>query len=230
MAYAPAYDAQCAHVEEVLAARDAGRPEVGRLLLVEHDPVITFGRRPGAGGNLVAGQEALARHGVALAHSDRGGDITYHGLGQLVAYPILDLNVLNLGLHDYMRLLESAVIRLLSEFGVIGHREPGATGVWVDLPGPDTTVRAKICAMGVRIRRWVSMHGLALNVTTNLDHFGLIVPCGLAGRKVSSLAELLGDARPDLPRVREAIVEALAAEVRAAMAHAATLKAAAAGA
>src|SRR5690606_11294576 len=131
LAYEPAYRLQQDHAEEVLAARAAGAPEVGRVLLVEHDPVITVGRRPGAARHLLATPEMLARHGVALVETARGGDITYHGPGQLVAYPIVDLNRLNLGLHDYMRLLESAVIRTLAAYGVEGRREPGATGVWV---------------------------------------------------------------------------------------------------
>lgn len=229
MAYAPSYQAQCAHLEEVLAARDAGAAEVGRVLLVEHDSVITLGRRPGAVGNLVAGREELARQGIDLVQTDRGGDITYHGPGQLVAYPILDLNVLNLGLHEYMRLLEGAVIGLLAHLGITGHRDHTATGVWVEVP--DTTgslpARAKICAMGVRVRRWVSMHGLALNVSTNLEHFGLIVPCGLAGRPVTSLQALLGDACPALSNVKAMLVDALAREVQAAGARAAAARTAA---
>jgi lipoyl(octanoyl) transferase len=192
MAYREAYRAQCDHVEEVLASREAGTPEPGRILIVEHDPVITISRRQGAGGNLLASPELLARHGIAIEKTDRGGDITYHGPGQLVVYPILDLNAHNLGLHAYMRLLEQAVIDTCASFRIPAHRDPGATGVWVSPegigltpgPGPDD---AKICALGVRVRKWVSMHGLALNVRTNLGHFGMIVPCGLAGRPVTSL-------------------------------------------
>lgn len=205
LAYEPAYQLQCDHVQEVLAAREAGTPEVGRVLLVEHDPVVTIGRRPGAAKHLTASPELLARSGVAVAETDRGGDITYHGPGQLVVYPIIDLNVVNLGLHDYMRLLEAAVIETAGHFGVRARRDAGATGVWVG-EGP---AAAKVCAMGVRVRRWVTMHGLALNVTTNLEHFGLIVPCGLAGRPVTSLERLLGGACPPIARVKEELVASL---------------------
>lgn len=211
---------QCDHAEEVLASRQAGDPEPGRILTVEHDPVITISSRASASRHLLATPQMLAATGVAVASTDRGGDITYHGPGQLVVYPILDLNLLNLGLHDYMRLLEAAAIDLCGELGISARRDPGATGVWVGTPG------AKICAMGVRVRRWVSMHGLALNVTTNLDHFNLIVPCGLAGRPVTSVARELaasGRGTPSIDEVRERLVrvldrrieEALSAAVRA---------------
>ena len=187
MDYAAAYRLQVAHHEEVLAARDAGRPEPGRLLLVEHDPpVITVSRREGAAAHLLASPDILARLGVQVAETDRGGDITYHGPGQLVAYPILDLNFLRLRLHDYLRLLEQSVIDLVAEFQIPSHRDPAGTGVWV--PGLAEPFRSsKICAIGIRIKRWVTLHGLAINVTTNLEHFNLIVPCGLAGRSVTSL-------------------------------------------
>lgn len=198
MGYQRAYRVQCDHVEEVLASRAAGAPEVGRILLVEHDPVITVSSRPGAASNLVATPELLASAGVAVERTDRGGDITYHGPGQLVAYPILDLNVLNLGLHAYMGLLEDAAIETCGRFGIPAERDPGATGVWTGVPS------AKICAMGVRVRRWVSMHGLALNVTTDLSHFGFIVPCGLVGRGVTSLEHELGRRGQPCPSMADA--------------------------
>lgn len=214
--YASAYDLQVAHHAEVLAAREAGdRARIGRVLLVEHDPpVITISRRAGAANNLLATPELLARHGVTVAETDRGGDITYHGPGQLVVYPILDLNRLRLGLHDYMRLLESAVIDTCSRFGVTAQRDASATGVWVTRSthaSPDASPpSAKICAMGVRVRRWVSMHGLALNITTNLDHFGLIVPCGLHGRPVTSLLRERGPERcPSMAEAKSALVDDL---------------------
>jgi lipoate-protein ligase B len=211
MPYADAYALQVAHHEEVLAARDAAArtpAEPGRVLLVEHDPpVITVSRRPGAEAHLLASASTLSAMGVQVEPTDRGGDITYHGPGQLVVYPILDLNALNLRLHDYMRLLEQAVIDTLTGYGVAAARDTatgaggGATGVWVG--------DQKVCAMGVRIRRWVSMHGLALNITTDLSHFNLIVPCGLVGRGVTSLAQLLGAACPPMERVKEDLVERL---------------------
>jgi lipoyl(octanoyl) transferase len=237
--YDAAYALQVEHHAEVLAAREAGTPDPGRILLVEHDPpVITVSRREGARRHLLATPELLAARGVTLAETDRGGDITYHGPGQLVAYPILDLNVYHLGLHDYMRLLEASVIDTLAGFGLPAERDRCATGVWVPQPvpvatgaahaatpppphtitpacPPDPAATAKICAMGVRVRRWISMHGLALNVTTNLDHFTLIVPCGLAGRPVTSLKRELGDRCPPMPAVKTALAAALTASLAA---------------
>jgi lipoyl(octanoyl) transferase len=150
-----------------------------------------------------------------VAETDRGGDITYHGPGQLVAYPILDLNAFGLRLHSYMRFLEDVVIATIAGFGITGVRDPGATGVWVaperggaEASAPGGAAR-KICAMGVRVSRWVSMHGLALNVTTNLAHFDLIVPCGLAGRAVTSMERELGAACPSMDEVKAALVRSL---------------------
>lgn len=184
-------------------ARESDRPEVGRILTVEHPAVITVSSRAAKGNNLLATESMLRAAGVSVAQTDRGGDITYHGPGQLVVYPILDLNLLNLGLHEYMRLLESSVIDACAALGVSGRRDPGATGVWVGEPGE------KICAMGVRVRRWVSMHGLALNVDPNLDHFRLIVPCGLVGRGVTSLARQLPGSPPSMEVAKAAVVAAL---------------------
>lgn len=203
MNYASAYRVQAEALEAVLASRASPAPILGRIHLVEHDPVITISRRPSARTHLVASPEALARAGVTVAETDRGGDITYHGPGQLVVYPVLDLNALRLNLHAYMRLLEEAVIETCGRFGVRAGRDPSATGVWVGSPP------AKICAMGVRVRRWVTMHGLALNVTTDLSHFDLIVPCGLAGRAVTSLQRELGDACPTMPEVKRVLTDSL---------------------
>ncbi len=196
-------------VAAVLAARET-RPMVGRLILVEHDPpVVTISRRPDARRHLVASPELLTKLGVEVRETDRGGDITYHGPGQLVAYPILDLNTLGLNLHAYLRFLEDIVIDLCRSLGVDAHRDVCATGVWVrgdpgraDTTCPGTSAGAKVCAMGVRVQRWITSHGLALNVNTNLDHFKLIVPCGLAGRRVASLAEQLGDACPTMEKIK----------------------------
>ncbi|MFN7020836.1 MAG: lipoyl(octanoyl) transferase LipB [Phycisphaerales bacterium] len=215
--YQSAYQHQLAHHAEVLAAREAGSPEVGRILLVEHvPPVITISRRPGAAAHLLATHDLLARSGVTLAETDRGGDITYHGPGQLVVYPIVDLNLLRLGLHDYMRLLEQAVIDACASFGVATRRDPTATGVWTVAEVP-----AKLAAMGVRVRKWVTLHGLALNVAPDLAHFGLIVPCGLAGRPVTSLRELLRDACPAMTQVKRELVARLSALLSAARVEAA---------
>jgi lipoyl(octanoyl) transferase len=173
-----------------------------RLLLVEHPPVITFGRRPHVQKNLVATEDELAEMGVGVVQSDRGGDITFHGPGQLVAYPIVRLADHRLLVGSYMRKLQQIVIEALAEFGVTAQLDPSAVGVWTRNPQNDF---AKICAFGVRIRRGVSMHGIALNVSTDLRYFNLIVPCGLAGRPVTSLAEVLGDRAPAMDQVKEII-------------------------
>jgi lipoyl(octanoyl) transferase len=176
-----------------------------RLLLVEHPPVITFGRRGDVGNHLLAAADQLAKLGVDLVHSDRGGDITFHGPGQLVVYPIIRLNDHGLSVGGYVRMLQTAVIKALAEIGVCAWREDGVVGVWTDEGGKP----AKICAIGVRIRRGVSMHGLALNVDTNLNYFNLIVPCGLSGRPVTSVRKLLGSAAPSMTIVKSALVRAL---------------------
>lgn len=223
--YAAAYAEQTRRAEQLHAAREnpalrGGAPAAGTILLVEHDPVITISRRQGARANLLATPELLARHGVAIEETDRGGDITYHGPGQLVVYPILDLSLINLGLHGYMRLLEDAVIATCAAFGLAAGREEGATGVWIGGGDAGSGQARKIAAMGVRVRRWVSMHGLALNVTTNLEHFGLIVPCGLVGRPVTSLAKELGEACPSMDAVKRSLVDSLVLRVMAAEADA----------
>ena len=213
--YAAAYQLQCDLHARVLSLRDTAddTTTIGELLLLEHDPpVITVSRRPDARSHLIATPEVLANHGVTVATTDRGGDITYHGPGQLVAYAILDLNRLGLKLHAYMRLLEEAVIRTCGAFDIAATRDDDATGVWVaDDQGRPTS---KICAIGIRVRRWVTMHGLALNVSTNLEHFDLIVPCGLHGRRVTSMQRergARGEAAPDLSEVKRALARELGA-------------------
>lgn len=153
------------------------------LLLVEHPHVITLGRG-GQPAHLLATRQLLDQKGVAFFDADRGGGITYHGPGQLVAYPILDLGCWHKDIHRYLRALEESLLRLLAEYGIPGHAVPGAAGVWVN--------SEKIAAIGVRTSQWVTSHGLALNVNTNLDYFSLIVPCGLANRAVTSMSKLLG--------------------------------------
>jgi len=186
--------------EKIHAQVAAGANE--RLLLLEHPPVITIGRRPDGAANLLTSEEALARLGVEFVHSDRGGDITFHGPGQLVAYPIIRLNDHKLSVGGYVRLLQEAVISALAEFGIKAHREDGAVGVW-------TADGAKICAIGVRIRRGISLHGLALNISTDLNFFNLIVPCGLAGKSVTSLKKILGDAAPAMDKVKHVLTGAM---------------------
>ena len=147
------------------------RQEIGdQLLLVEHPHVVTMGRN-GHMSNLIAGEEILARTGIDFHHTNRGGDVTYHGPGQLVGYPILDLNEWKRDVHAYVRAVEDVIIQTIGQFGLQGGRVEGATGVWVD--------GAKICAIGVHISRWVTSHGFALNVETDLQYFQYIIPCGL---------------------------------------------------
>lgn len=178
-----------------------------RVLFVEHPPVITFGRRPGVSRNLLASDEQLARLGVEVVQSDRGGDITFHGPGQIVAYPIIRLNDHRFSVSGYVHALERAVVATLAGFGIVAQADPAAVGVWAD----DAGKPAKICALGVRIKRGVSLHGMALNVETKLDYFDLIVPCGLAGRAVTSMRKLMGDATPSIEQVKQSLKTHLSA-------------------
>jgi lipoyl(octanoyl) transferase len=166
----------------LVADRQAGRVD-DLLLLVEHPPVLTLGVR-GDGGrtHILATDAALTARGIETFEAGRGGDVTYHGPGQIVGYPIIDLNPDRRDVHRYVRDIEDVLIRVAGDFAVEAMRVPGLTGVWV---GQD-----KLAAIGVRIARWVTSHGFALNVTTNLDDFGLIVPCGIADRGVTSFARL----------------------------------------
>ena len=204
MDYAAALERQRAVHADLVAARDA-RPPM-QLLLVEHDPpVITVSRRPGAERHVIVSDARLAELGVQKVETDRGGDVTWHGPGQLVAYPILDLHRLDLRIHGYMRFLEQTVIDTLAAFGVLGMRDETATGVWVG----DGAPQRKICAMGVRISRWATLHGLALNVCPDLGQFELIVPCGLVGRPVTSLQRELGSRAPSMEQVKNRLADRL---------------------
>lgn len=191
LAYRAAWERQL----EVHARVSSGELAAGAILLVEHPPVITIGRRANAAKNLLASPGFLASRGVDVVETDRGGDVTFHGPGQLVAYPIVNLNAYRLNLHAYMRLLEEVVIVTLGEFGIRAQRDPSpspATGVWVEM-NPDPF--SKICALGVKLRRWVTLHGLALNVTTDLAYFELINACGLS-RPVTSMERVLAASSP----------------------------------
>ncbi len=159
------------------------------LLLLEHPSVITLGaRNRGTRTHVIAPDEELARASIAVHDTGRGGDVTYHGPGQLVGYPILDLRPDRCDVHQYIRDLEEALIIAIARFGVTGRRLAGLSGVWVGEPGSEE----KVAAIGVRVSRWITSHGFALNVTTNLDHFKLIVPCGIADHGVTSLERILG--------------------------------------
>jgi len=157
------------------------------LLLVEHPHVLTLGvRGDGGRSHILVTDEALASRGVDVFETGRGGDITYHGPGQLVGYPILDLKPDRCDVHRYVRDLEEVLIRVAADYGLAGERVQGLTGVWIG--------GEKVAAIGVRIARWITSHGFALNVSTDLDYFNLIVPCGISDRGVTSLSRLLGRA------------------------------------
>ena len=167
---------------------DNPQPTHNYLLWVDHPPVFTLGKS-GKMEHLLVDKEALAEKGIEFYQTNRGGDITFHGPGQLVVYPIFDLDNFFTDIHKYLRFLEEAVIETLKEYGLNGSRSQGETGVWLEVGTP---FARKICAMGVRASRWVTMHGLAFNINTDLSYFDHIVPCGIQGKGVTSLSKELG--------------------------------------
>ncbi len=205
MAYGEALRVQRQTHERVLA-----RAADPTLLLVEHEPVITITGRADPS-HLVASRQKLAQLGIEVADTDRGGDITYHGPGQLVAYPILQLDTLRFNIGRYMHWLEGVAIDTAAAFGVDAFRIKGITGVWAKLSanGEAGAEPGKLCAAGVRVQRNVTLHGLALNVSTNLDHFEAIVPCGLAGCAVTNLASLLGPKTPTMDHVKQVLADTM---------------------
>ena len=178
---------------------------VGTVLLVEHPPVYTLGKS-GHAENLLIPREMLERMGARFYHIDRGGDITFHGPGQLVCYPILDLERIGIGLREYIEALEEAVIRTVAEYGIAAGRIAGASGVWID---PEGRRPRKICAIGVRSSRFITMHGFALNVTTDLEWFSRINPCGFTDRGVTSIAAETGS-QPSMQEVKQLVIRELA--------------------
>ena len=196
--YPQAWDYQSARFQGILAQKLANRqrerdgqplqPTDNYLLFCSHPHVYTLGKT-GQRENLLVSEDELDQLGATFYPINRGGDITYHGPGQLVAYPILDLDNFFTDIHRYLRLLEEAVIFTLADYGVAAGRMDGLTGVWI---GMDTPNPRKICAMGVKASRWVTMHGLAFNLNVDLSYFGHIVPCGIADKAVTSLAQELG--------------------------------------
>ena len=191
--YREAWDIQEEYFSNTIAVKRQNRQldssilTENHLLLVEHPPVFTLGKS-GKIDHLLLKEEVLKSKGIAFFKTNRGGDITFHGPGQLVGYPILDLDNFFTDIHKYLRYLEEIIIKTLSDFGLNSARSDGETGVWLDL---DTPFARKICAMGVRASRWVTMHGFALNINTDLSYFDYIVPCGIKGKMVTSLSKEL---------------------------------------
>jgi lipoyl(octanoyl) transferase len=179
---------------------DLERPN--HFLFVEHSHVYTLGKS-GDLNNLLLNEAQLKEKGISYHKINRGGDITYHGYGQIVGYPILDLDNFFNDIHKYMRFLEETIICVLAEYGLKGERSKGETGVWLDVGTP---FARKICALGVRSSRWVTMHGFALNVNTNLGYFDHIIPCGIKGKAVTSLEVELGR-KLDVEEVKQKILK-----------------------
>lgn len=191
---------------KVAARAGADEPTRHFLLFTEHPPVYTLGKSGDMGNVLLSDEEREAR-GIEFYHTNRGGDITFHGPGQIVGYPILDLERFTTDIGRYLRQVEEVIIRVMALYGLKGERSPGETGVWLDPDKPG--MERKICAMGVRCSRWVTMHGFAFNVNTDLSYFGHIIPCGIVNKQVTSLQRELG--RPlDMETVREQVREAFA--------------------
>lgn len=188
--YKPTWDLQENQLQSIVSLKKHNRaaqvpqPTPNYFYWVEHPPVITLGKS-GLPKHLLLDQNQLSKKGIEFFTTNRGGDITFHGPGQLVGYPILDLENFFTDIHKYLRLLEEAIILTLKEYGLNPERSEGETGVWLDVGTP---FARKICAMGVKASRWVTMHGFALNVNTDLTYFDYIVPCGIQGKAVTSLA------------------------------------------
>ena len=187
--YKETWDYQESLFEEIVELKRKNRaentdlPTPNYFLFVEHPHVYTLGKS-GHIENLLIDEAALAKKGASFYKINRGGDITYHGPGQIVGYPIIDLENFFTDIHKYLRSLEEVIIRTLADYGIKGERSEGETGVWLDVGTP---FARKICAMGVRASRWVTMHGFALNVNTDLGYFDNIIPCGIRGKAVTSL-------------------------------------------
>lgn len=193
--YADALDLQ----RDLARRRISGELAEDVLMLVQHPPVVTLGRTAKAA-NLIAGPEALAARGVELFEVERGGDVTFHGPGQIVGYPIIDLKRHRKDLHWYLRQVEEALIQAVAQFGIVARRVEKYTGVWVDSAAP-----RKLASIGVHARDWVTWHGFALNVTTDLRYFDLMVPCGITDVTMTSVARELEPGSIELRVVAEAI-------------------------
>ncbi len=215
MKYAECWDLQRELFCEVLAQKSApSAADAGTILFVEHPHVYTLGKS-GQAQNMLIDKERLSSIGAEFFHIDRGGDITYHGPGQLVGYPIIDLERLGLGLRDYIDIMEQAVIDAVAHWGIEAIRVEGASGVWIQgkrvgaQEGEQELPLRKICAIGVRASRYVTMHGFALNVTTDLSYFNHINPCGFVDRTVTSIQRETGSQSIDMESVKELVLSNL---------------------
>ena len=193
VSYQEAWERQEDYFSQIISRKRENRnleqpfPTDNYLFFVEHPPVFTIGKS-GKMEHLLLQEEELKTKGISFMKTNRGGDITFHGPGQIMGYPLLDLDNFFTDIHKYLRYLEEVIIKTLAEFSIEGARSDGETGVWLNL---DTPHARKICAIGVRASRWVTMHGFALNVNTDLSYFDYIVPCGIHGKGVTSLAHEL---------------------------------------
>ena len=191
------------------ACAKSSAEDAGQLLIVEHNPVYTLGKS-GKEQNMLVSEEYLRSIGAEFFHIDRGGDITYHGPGQIVGYPILDLEQIGIGLREYIDSIEESIIGVCAEWGIETGRIAGASGVWLE---PETKRARKICAIGVRASRYVTMHGFAMNVNTDLKYFSHINPCGFVDRGVTSLQRELGH-EVDAEVVKSQIVKHLSEKLK----------------
>ena len=213
MGYSECWDLQLSLFERMLSWKREGKAQsqenAGDLLLVEHDHVYTLGKS-GKQQNMLISEEYLRQIGAEFFHIDRGGDITYHGPGQIVGYPILDLEQVGISLRDYIDSIEESIIGVCDQWGIEAGRIAGASGVWIE---PDSPRARKICAIGVRARRYVTMHGFAMNVKTDLKYFNHINPCGFVDRGVTSLEKELGH-EVDFEMVKSQIVKHLSEKLK----------------
>lgn len=206
ISYKAAWDYQESLFSELMQKKLSGKnTSPGYLLFCEHPHVFTLGKN-GSAGNLLIDEKLLEKEGIEFFRINRGGDITYHGPGQIVGYPIVDLEQLGLGIKSYITILENAVIKLLERYGIASTRLAGATGVWLDADDPKNS--RKICAIGVRASRHITMHGFAFNVNTDLTKYRFIHPCGFVDKGVTSMEKELG-ARQDFGEVKVILKEIL---------------------
>jgi lipoyl(octanoyl) transferase len=206
MDYKEAWEKQLELFHDKIAQKQQGQKPEHHLLMVEHPHVYTLGKS-GDIFHLLVSEEKLKEIGATYYPINRGGDITYHGPGQIVGYPLLDLEHFFTDIHKYMRYLEEAIIRTIAHYGLVGGRIDGLTGVWLDIEDPKKS--RKIAALGVKCSRWLTMHGFAFNVNTDLNYFNYIVPCGITDKTVTSLSKELGR-EMDMDEVKRILLQELA--------------------